>query len=433
MIIHSIVASGIQELYTYFFELYDHGKTPMEKKYKDEKRSIQLLNTVTVYLELADLTSMEYFVLKRYLPDSVFFFDSQFVDEHEGQPEELITKRHSLIDQIVRDDDSRKELIDLLKYPFLDRYHCAVELTGDSLLKVTNSSSALNLLIHWLGKEIQTVNEKENGGVDTIQMQLKNPDLIFHNSKEEDQLGHPSFEDFVGECFYKEFYRFYASFFTDVDLVSDTYRHTEYFKDLKYGECLWVDITSPVNTIHMRGDAELPQKTDALSKWYNIIRSRTGSNPDALIKLRFVTRLSLDTFLFLATGKHASLVSDWEDLKITLSQEQIHIVEMDDYKNYRIRIGQYLKLLNTHKRSLQKENFLASTNYLSYGTPITFVLSGSLDQMAALKKEITVQCHMIEGEEPPKDDPTNQYLRLHELRDLSIILIQYINTLRAMF
>ena len=77
MIIHSIVASGIQELYTYFFELYDHGKTPMEKKYKDEKRSIQLLNTVTVYLELADLTSMEYFVLKRYLPESVFFFDTK--------------------------------------------------------------------------------------------------------------------------------------------------------------------------------------------------------------------------------------------------------------------------------------------------------------------------------------------------------------------
>ena len=93
MIIDSIVASGIQELYRYFFELYDHGKTPMEKKYKDEKRSTQLLNTVTVYLELADLTSMEYFVLKRYLPKSVFFFDSQFVDEQSDRPRRRLQKR----------------------------------------------------------------------------------------------------------------------------------------------------------------------------------------------------------------------------------------------------------------------------------------------------------------------------------------------------
>ena len=121
MIIQRIETRGIKELYTYFFELYGKDGKEKDRQYCDDKRSEKLLETVSVYFHIEDLTTFEYFVLQNYIPDGTTFLSNRIIDEQPTQLPALIEKRHGLLTQIQADPDVSNQLIDLLKFPHMDR------------------------------------------------------------------------------------------------------------------------------------------------------------------------------------------------------------------------------------------------------------------------------------------------------------------------
>ena len=421
MIIQRIETRGIKELYTYFFELYGKDGKEKDRQYCDDKRSEKLLETVSVYFHIEDLATFEYFVLQNYIPDGTTFLSNRIIDEQPTQLPALIEKRHGLLTQIQADPDVSNQLIDLLKFPHMDRCSCIVYLTGKSLMDVCEVHSALNLMINWLGNTIQKVYQNENGGVDRVRIQFPNPNTIFPTPNQQ-----ISFGDYVASAFFHNFYQYYVTFFTDIDLVSDTYRYKNYFEGMRYLDCEWIDIVTPVGSIKMTGDPNIQTTMNEITEWYRD-PFLAGSQPDSLIQLSFVTKISLYSFLLLARN-FPHLVSDWTDLKIVLNSDEIRIVEIEGYRNYKVRIGQYLTLLDQTRGDMQKENFIAATNFISYGTPIACMLRGSLEEFDSCLQWMK-DCIATSDELQPS---TNDYLEIGEFKRIYPTLFSYSNTLRTL-
>lgn len=421
MIIQQIESNGIKDLYEYFFRLYGADGKEHEKRFVDkgEERSVKLLETITVFLRIEDLTAFEVFVLQNYLPKESVSINSSIVIEKPdlgNQPPELFTKRQTLYGQIFDDQDVSTMLIDILRYPYAHRFSCQIFLTGKSLMEVTGVSSAFNLLISWLGDTIHKVYKNDNGGVDHVSCVFPNPNTIFG----ENAIIETNFDDFVASKFFQSFYKYYLKFFTERDLIADAYRYDIYFESIRYNECVWIDILTPVATIHMSGDDKLNEKMNDIKGWYHD-RLISGNHPDENIKLTITTKISLITFL-LINREFPGLISDWMDLMILFNDDMIHIVDVPGYNNYKVRIRQYLDLLDDTRTSMQKNNFIESTNFISYGTPISCLIKGSLKD---LNDFFTWIDKYVDGKD-------NEFLEIRELKNLKKNMFLFTNTLHTL-
>lgn len=376
MIIDKITIHGLRKLYEYYADIY---KEPSTVEYRESTQKEQFLKYLKINMIIGDISPMEYFVLTRYMGNSVHFLRSSkktIIDENIGS---IVAKYNGLISQLEMDTDyntTKNDLESLFGFPKIDTVCCTISITGIQILNLFKTNSFLYLMRDWLGSIV--LKRNKDGMV---------PSYCFPSAEDvfdrKMSINYPkqSFEDFTISAFIKNFYLYYADTMTNSDLVTNAFIHNRIHTAIPFGQTILTDISSPVAAIQTRNNvdmADFPNKINTIKdfiKTYQITKKQLKDE----IHFSMTSHQPLYIFLRLSQRVPFDLLQDFTELKVIYGTLDNGTYVAKRFSTYNARITQYFSSLHTYRDQLtKKNNYMDAMNYVPYMTPVHFTISGSL-------------------------------------------------------
>jgi hypothetical protein len=217
----------------------------------------QLLNHVSVVMELSDVTDFEYIFLKMYctsVTERYLYFGNRISSDsflRDTYPEIYLEAIKPFLPLVSPELDKfgKERFTRILLPPGMCTSRCVVTISGESLISIFTTLDPTEFFIKATNGKCM----KENTDGDNTRVQFK----------EEYNLDTEEFNNYMISTFLSKFYKFIVDRCEYVDMITDAYNHSS-FIDVTYNNVTPTSIVSPFFAIDLIHD-DVDQLPDMMS------------------------------------------------------------------------------------------------------------------------------------------------------------------------
>ncbi len=344
------------------------GKNNQNYKKQNSESITNILNHVSISMDIDEISIIEAFMLKQFTGDRLFAFETNVDDvlvNKEKYPEykEIVKTIFDVTSTMNNDEDIENKPTAVLFPSVCLTKHVLVTFTGETLYNIF--SSVPDLFFDEMFSKLHIEDERQS-----YPTELPSKNIL---------------DNAVIEWFYKHFYKFMNTKLASINLFTDVTVKEEYY-DVNDNNGVFIShVNTPygiINFVNSDGD-QIQHEVLNASRIFTLDESIIEESFKNTI-IYFEVKSTFYTFLEMFMKLPTRFFSDYEDIKILLKDNEVIIP--DGYDQYTVRLNTIIEKLIVFRDNFVKENdrSIEKFNYILLNTPIKFTLQLSLDDIRSI-------------------------------------------------